>query len=75
MVKTNLKSIAECERALYSILRQFLKGEITPSQAKSFANVCNKWIAAKKIEDNERLLRKVEGLEQLFETYKKRRFG
>jgi hypothetical protein len=72
MVKTNWHSVAECERALYTVGQQVLAGKIDPSQAKAFSNVCETWIKVKTEEDYEKLLSKVEGLEVLLDAYKKK---
>jgi hypothetical protein len=73
MVKTNFKSIAECERALYAIGQQVLKGEIDPSQAKAFASICESWIKVKSEEDYEKLINKVDGLEVLLDAHNKKK--
>jgi hypothetical protein len=73
MVKTNFKDLAECERALYNIAEQVKNGKITPQQAQAYSSICNAWCKARRSQDVQKLIDKVDGLEALYKAFQRKK--
>ncbi len=73
MVKTNFKDLAECERALFHISEQVKNGKITPQQAQAYSKICDTWCKARRSQDVQRLIDKVDGLEALYKAFQRKK--
>ena len=64
-MKTNFKSIGECERTLYHTVELLKAHKIAPSEANAICRVCDSWVKTRKASNSDELIRRIEGLEVL----------
>ena len=69
--KCNFTSIENVEKELYGLSRLLLEHKISPMEAQAFTKVCDSWIKARKVKDNENIIRRIAGLEELYKCAKK----
>ena len=70
--KRNFSNLEDCERELYKTSRMLLEHKVSPSEAQAFSKVCDSWVKTRKMKDTELLLRRVDGLEKLYQAGQKK---
>lgn len=63
--KTNFRNFLDCEKALYKNGERLLEGKITPSQANSFAKICDSWVRTHKLKDTHDIIKRISQLEAM----------
>ena len=64
--KTDFKDFADAQRYLYSIALKLEKNEITPAQAGAMSKVVDIWARVHKLKTNADILRRIDGLEEMY---------
>lgn len=63
--KRNYKNIAEAERELFHTNELLKAHKISPSEANAICRVIDSWIKARKSQNSDEMLRRIDGLEAL----------
>ena len=69
--KRNFRSLGDVEKELHKVSIMLLNNKVSASNAQDYAKICDSWVKTRKQKDTELLLKRVDGLEELYRSGKK----